>query len=186
MHSAITNILCELLFHGVDLPLPCPIPAYWMRHPDHLDFMCHPDQFGNGYTSDGGFIGEATESWGRGPYASSHSMVSTSPYSRMSFIALARVNMTSTCQSKEHSRSDARTARSSMMFLLETPFFERLALSSERANIQSRGVLHTFQQEMKKKIAPKNFAKSELPFWDAGVECPNWETATKLWSERGA
>ncbi|KAJ7712101.1 hypothetical protein B0H16DRAFT_1479745 [Mycena metata] len=55
MHSAITNILCELPFHGVDLPLPCPIPAYWMRH---------PDQFGNGYTSDGGFIGEATESWG--------------------------------------------------------------------------------------------------------------------------
>ncbi|KAJ7751659.1 hypothetical protein B0H16DRAFT_1724014 [Mycena metata] len=64
MHSAITDILRELPFHGVNLPLPCPIPAYWMRHPNHLDFMCHPTQFGNGYPSDGGFIGKATESWG--------------------------------------------------------------------------------------------------------------------------
>ncbi|KAJ7738188.1 hypothetical protein B0H16DRAFT_1465948 [Mycena metata] len=64
MHSAITDILRELPFHGVDLPLPCPIPAYWMCHPDHLDLMCHPDKFGNGYASDGSFIGEATESWG--------------------------------------------------------------------------------------------------------------------------
>ncbi|KAJ7699146.1 hypothetical protein B0H16DRAFT_1484264 [Mycena metata] len=63
MHSAITDILRKLPFYGVDLPLPCPIPAYWMPHPDHLDFMRHPDQFISGYASDGGFIGEATESW---------------------------------------------------------------------------------------------------------------------------
>ncbi|KAJ7724523.1 hypothetical protein B0H16DRAFT_1472375 [Mycena metata] len=65
MHSAINDILRELPFYGINLPLPCPIPAYWMCHPDHLDFMRHPNQFSNGYASNGCFIGEATESWGR-------------------------------------------------------------------------------------------------------------------------
>ncbi|KAJ7735212.1 hypothetical protein B0H16DRAFT_1765444 [Mycena metata] len=61
MHSTITNVLRALPFYGVDLPLPPPsIPAYLMRHPEHLEIRHHQGQF----RSDGGFIGEATESWG--------------------------------------------------------------------------------------------------------------------------
>ncbi|KAJ7733447.1 hypothetical protein B0H16DRAFT_1468046 [Mycena metata] len=82
MHCVITDILCELPFHGVDLPLTCPIPAYWMRHPDHLDLCATPTSSAINIPVTGASSAKPLSRGGRGPYASSHSMVSTSPYSR--------------------------------------------------------------------------------------------------------
>ncbi|KAJ7712331.1 hypothetical protein B0H16DRAFT_1479521 [Mycena metata] len=213
MHCVITDILCELPFHGVDLPLTCPIPAYWMRHPDHLDFMRHPDQFGNRYTSDGGFIGEATESWGSwalrelpfygvdlplftyelhrtgpGQHDFDLSIEGTFQVRRKNYGVLYdvldggfRLNMNFlywffALQYK---------------FLSKLPFFERLALSSGKRKEGELPVARcstyvSTRNEKKKKIASKNFAKSELPFWDAGgVESPFWEMQRKLLSFEG-
>ncbi|KAJ7729137.1 hypothetical protein B0H16DRAFT_1470121 [Mycena metata] len=137
MHSAINDILRELPFYGVDLPLPCPIPAYWMRHPDHLDFMRHPDQFGNGYASDGRFIGKATESWGR-------SVVRELPFYGVDFPLFAyELHRTGPGEHDiDLSIEGTFQVRRKNCWVL----YDVLALSSgERTNFQSRGVLHTFQ-----------------------------------------
>ncbi|KAJ7770720.1 hypothetical protein B0H16DRAFT_1452135 [Mycena metata] len=178
MHSAITDILRELPFYGVDLPLPCPIPAYWMRHPDHLDFMRHPDQFGNGYASDGDFIGEATESW------RSWALRELPFYGVDLPLFAYELHRTGPGEHDfDFSIEGTFKVRRKNCGVL----YDVLASSSgKRVNLQLRGVLHTFQQEMKKQAASKFFAESELPFWDAGgVESPFWEMQRKLLSLKG-
>jgi hypothetical protein len=50
------------------------------------------------------------------------------------------------------------------------------------------GLLYTDvsrRKDEKKKCASKNFPKSELPFWDAGVEFPNLERCPKIENKEG-
>ncbi|KAJ7694497.1 hypothetical protein B0H16DRAFT_1485646 [Mycena metata] len=141
-----------------------------MCHPDHLDFMRHHDQFGNGYASDGGFIGEATESW---RLWALHEL----PFYGVDLPLFAyELHRTGP---GEHDFGTFKVRRRNCEVLYD--------VACKNCGVLYDVTVHTFQQEMKKKkTASKIFAKSELPFWDAGgVELPFWEMQRKLLSLKG-